>query len=139
MKIKKDHIILVEDDPFQAKFFGKIIEKIGEELGYKAIVINSGEKLLDFIKGESNILDISREQAGLIILDLNLADISGFFILKEMQKLEERIPIVIQSADSSHVSIIKAIKLGAEDYFLKSGEKEEGQRVFDIIEEIMKG
>jgi DNA-binding NarL/FixJ family response regulator len=79
----------------------------------------------------------------LIILDLTLAlsdsEISGFYILKEIQKLKDQIPVVIQSADDSHTSIIKAMKLGAEDYFIKNGDEKEGKRMFDVIERIMNG
>ncbi len=139
MTIKKEYIILVEDDPLQAKFFGNLVEKIAKELGFKSITVNDGERILDFIKGEENILDIKKEQVGLIILDLSLSssDVSGFYILKELQKLKDKIPAVVQSADANHISIIKAIKLGAEDYFIKNGDKQEGERIFDTIERIM--
>ncbi len=140
MKTKKEYIILVEDDPVQAKFFGNLVEKIAKELGFKSITVKDGERILDFVRGEKNVLEIAREQVGLIILDLSLSgsDISGYFILKEMQKLKEKPPVIVQSADSSHTSIIRAMKLGAEDYFIKDGDKEEGERLFDTIEKIMK-
>ena len=44
---------------------------------------------------------------------------------------------IVQSADNQHTSIIKAIKLGAEDYFVKSGGEEEGNRLFNTIERII--
>ncbi len=137
--MKKEYIILLEDDPVQAKFFGHLMEKIAKELGFKSITTNNGEDLLSFIKGEKNLLDINKEQVGLIILDLSLSDseVSGFYILKELQKLTDKIPVVVQSADASHISIIKAIKLGAEDYFIKNGGEEEGKRIFDTIARIM--
>ena len=140
MKTKKEYIILVEDDPVQAKFFGNLVEKIAKELGFKSITVKDGERILDFVRGEKNVLEIAREQVGLIILDLSLSgsDISGYFILKEMQKLKEKPSVIVQSADSSHTSIIRAMKLGAEDYFIKDGDKEEGERLFDTIEKIMK-
>ncbi len=136
----KEYIILVEDEPTQAKFFGEIIEKIANEFGLKSLIISSGEEILDLINDDKNNLGITKEQVGLIILDLSLSksDISGFFILKELQKLKDKIPTIVQSADSSHISIIKAIKLGAEDYFIKSGTKGEGERIFDTIARIMK-
>jgi DNA-binding response OmpR family regulator len=138
--MKKEYIILVEDEPTQAKLFGSIIEKIAQEFGFKSLTIKNGEEILAFIKGEQNNLGISKEQVGLIILDLSLSgsDVSGFYILKELQKLTDKIPVIVQSADSSHTSIIRAMKLGAQDYFLKNGDKEEGERIFDTIEKIIK-
>lgn len=138
IKNKRTHIILIEDDPVQAKFFGRLVEKIANELGMHSKTMTSGTELLDFICGDKILPDITKEQVGLIILDLQLPDdeVSGFYILKEIQKLKNAIPVIVQSADSKHTSIIKAMKLGAEDYFLK-GEKEEGERLFDTIESIM--
>ncbi len=139
METKKEYIIFLEDDSFQAEFFGTLIEKIAKELGFKSLTLNSGEEVLGFIKGEKDIPNITKEQVGLIILDLSLSnsDISGFYILKEIQKLKDKIPVIIHSADESHISIVKAIKLGAEDYFIKGGDKQEGKRIFDTIERIM--
>ena len=139
IKNKRDFIILIEDDPVQAMFFGRMIKKIAEELGLKSKTMTSGTEFLVFILGIKVLPDLHKDQVGLIILDLQLPndEISGFYILKEVQKLKYKIPIIVQSADSKHTSIIKAMKLGAKDYFLKDGQKEEGERIFDTIEEIM--
>jgi DNA-binding response OmpR family regulator len=141
MKIKKEYIILIEDDKFQAKLFGKGIEKIAKELGFKSLILQDGEEILKLIKDEKNSLNITKEQIGLIILDLTLtlsdSEISGFYILKEIQKLQDKIPVIIQSADDIHTSVVKAMKLGAEDYFVKNGDEKEGKRIFDTIERIM--
>ncbi|MFT7087812.1 MAG: DNA-binding response OmpR family regulator [Rickettsiales bacterium] len=132
------YILLVEDDPVQVKFFGQIIKKIADEFGLKSKSITSGEEFLNFIQEKEGALDITKNQVKLIILDLQLAadDISGFYILKKLQA-KNNIPVLVQSADSNHTSIIQALKLGAEDYFIKGKDRKEGERMFDRIRELV--
>jgi DNA-binding response OmpR family regulator len=133
------YILLVEDDPVQVKFFGQIIKKIADEFGLKSKSITSGEEFLNFIQEKEGALDITKNQVKLIILDLQLAadDISGFYILKKLQEAKNNIPVLVQSADSNHTSIIQALKLGAEDYFIKGKDRKEGERMFDRIRELV--
>jgi DNA-binding response OmpR family regulator len=133
------YILLVEDDPVQVKFFGQIIKKIADEFGLKSKSITSGEEFLNFIQEKEGALGITKNQVKLIILDLQLAadDISGFYILKKLQEAKNNIPVLVQSADSNHTSIIQALKLGAEDYFIKGKDRKEGERMFDRIRELV--
>jgi hypothetical protein len=55
MKTKKEYIIFIEDDKFQAKLFGKGIEKIAKELGFKSLILQDGEEILKLIKDEKTI------------------------------------------------------------------------------------
>ena len=56
-------------------------------------------------------LDKIRESIDLILLDLNLPDMNGFDILKQV----ENIPVIFLTANDEEVSIVQGLDMGAED------------------------
>ncbi len=60
-------------------------------------------------------LDKIRESIDLILLDLNLPDMNGFDILKQV----ENIPVIFLTANDEEVSIVQGLDMGAEDYITK--------------------
>ena len=66
-------------------------------------------------------LDKIRESIDLILLDLNLPDMNGFDILKQV----ENIPVIFLTANDEEVSIVQGLDMGAEDYITKPFRKRE--------------
>ena len=60
-------------------------------------------------------LEKIREPFDLILLDLNLPDMNGFDILKQI----ENIPVIFLTANDEEVSIVQGLDMGAEDYITK--------------------
>ena len=61
-----------------------------------------------------------RERApDLVLLDLQLPDMSGLDVLKEMRRLHPAIPIVIVSALVAETDRVVGLELGADDYVTK--------------------
>ena len=60
-------------------------------------------------------LENIREPFDLILLDLNLPDMNGFDILKQI----ENIPVIFLTANDEEVSIVQGLDMGAEDYITK--------------------
>ncbi len=78
-------------------------------------------KLLSAMQGRL-ALDIAREhRPDLILLDLNLPDMSGDEILRQLKLDPElcEIPVVMVSADAMGDRVEKLLKMGALDYLTK--------------------
>jgi len=128
----KDYILYIEDEEFQAKVFGKIINDEIEEFGYKLIALKGGDEAMKIISGEK-IHGVSLENIGMILLDLAMHDVSGFQILKEIKGRKIKIPTAILSAKEDDEVKEEAIKLGAKDYFIKGKDLEELNRLRRFI------
>ena len=55
----------------------------------------------------------------LIILDLNLPDISGFEVLRQLRNAKIKTPVLILSGMSSIETVVKGLGCGADDYLSK--------------------
>lgn len=118
--MKKAHIILIEDDPILSKV-------INEELkiaGYDVDLAMDGEYGLELVK---------TKKPDLVLLDLILPKKHGFDVLADMKKSPETqsIPVIILTMLGSDDDIKKGIKLGANDYIVKSQ-----HAVGEIIEKV---
>ena len=77
--------------------------------GVKAAAVYSASQCRDFLKDN---------QAGLLLLDINLGDGSGFELCKELREGTE-IPILFISARTSDDDKIIALNIGGDDYIQK--------------------
>lgn len=111
---KKNSILVVEDNRESLTILCRILEK----QGYSTTAAESGDLALAFL--EKNLPD-------LIILDIQMPDISGFEVcekIKSKKNLAE-IPVVFVSAAQDISDKIKAFKLGAVDFIVKPYQVEE--------------
>lgn len=67
--------------------------------------------------GEDAIKKIKEYQYDLILLDIMLPKLDGFEIIKQIEN--EKIPVIFLSAKNDVSSIVKGLKLGAQDYMTK--------------------
>ena len=68
----------------------------------------------------SEALDILfQNNLDLIILDINLPDLSGFDLIEQIKIINSNIPILILSACDLDSAILHGFNLGAEDYVTK--------------------
>lgn len=67
--------------------------------------------------GEDAIKKIKEYQYDLILLDIMLPKLDGFEIIKQIEN--ENIPVIFLSAKNDVSSIVKGLKLGAQDYMTK--------------------
>jgi CheY-like chemotaxis protein len=129
----RNYIIYVEDDEFQAKLFSHIISKEIENFGYHLITLKSGTQAMQFFLDDENKAKIRLREVGLILLDLAMHDISGFQILKELQKYKINIPVAILSAKEEQEIQNEAKRLGAVEYFVKGKDANEITRLRSFI------
>ncbi|WP_078380452.1 ATP-binding protein [Sutcliffiella halmapala] len=101
-------ILYVEDNPANIQLMQYLFKPVK---GINLHIENDGKSGLKAFK--QNTFD-------LILLDLNLPDMSGYDILKEIREIEDTcIPIIAISADAMNSDIKSAIALGFTDYITK--------------------
>ena len=64
------------------------------------------------------IKTISNNHIDLILLDVNLPDMDGFELFKEIKKIKD-IPIIFLTANDLEVSVVRGLDMGADDYITK--------------------
>ena len=99
-------ILIIEDD--EAIKIG--LKYYLEQESFDIVTAANGE---DAIKEIKKNMDIS-----LILLDINLPDISGFELFKKIKEINN-FPIIFLTANDLEVSIVMGIDMGADDYITK--------------------
>eukprot|EP01012_Entosiphon_sulcatum_P014487 TRINITY_DN1950_c0_g1_i1.p1 TRINITY_DN1950_c0_g1~~TRINITY_DN1950_c0_g1_i1.p1 ORF type:complete len:238 (+),score=55.58 TRINITY_DN1950_c0_g1_i1:63-776(+) len=105
-------VLLIEDDPQ----ISKSIELILGAEGLNVYTTDLGEEGLDL--GKLYDYDI-------ILLDLNLPDMSGFDVLKKLRASRVTTPILILTGIGGLDSKVKGLGFGADDYVTKPFHREE--------------
>jgi CheY-like chemotaxis protein len=118
----KQRILLVEDDVFIYKAYSVGLTRTG----YDVVVAKDGEEAMEMLK---------KEKFQLVLLDLILARLDGFEVLKKIKEDEalKDIPVIVLSNLSQPQDIQRCKQLGAVDYFVKAD-----MPLFRIIEETKK-
>ena len=89
---------------------------------FDMIVVDDGEKAVDYILGQSAYADRRRFPVpGLILLDLKLPRRSGFKVLEAVRATEatRRVPVVVLTSSNQENDIRKAYDAGANAYLVK--------------------
>ncbi len=107
--MKKNTILLVEDDEFLAELYAT---KLTLE-GYKVILATDGMKGLKLAKEKS---------PSLILLDILLPKLDGYQVLAELKKDSKAkdIPVVLLTNLSQRNEVKRGLDLGAVDYLIKA-------------------
>ncbi len=94
-----------------------------------------GYETLAAADGREGLRLIAEEQPDLVLLDLQLPDISGIEILKEMKRQGQDVPVILITAHGSESIAAQAFRLGVRDYLIKPFNMKMGhttiQRVLD--------
>jgi len=99
-------ILLIEDELKVSAF----IKKGLEENEYIITVANTGSEGFSYFN--NNYFE-------LIILDINLPDISGYEVCREIRKINTKVPILMLTAYGSLDDKLKGFENGTDDYLLK--------------------
>ncbi|ESQ82536.1 hypothetical protein AEAC466_16860 [Asticcacaulis sp. AC466] len=98
-------ILLVEDD----LLLGQALETGIQQFGYTVDWVTGGESALEAL----NLVPFSA-----VALDINLPDLSGFRVLKQLRRTS-KVPVVIMTARDALDDRIEGLDLGADDYIVK--------------------
>ena len=110
--MKKNNILIVEDDPN----LGKILQDYLKLKGYKITLA---------VDGEDGLSKFSKDNFDFIILDIMMPKKDGFSLAKDVREINNIVPILFLTAKNMKENIIKAFKLGADDYLTKPFSMEE--------------
>ena len=98
-------ILIVEDE-----------EKIRKEL--EIFLNKNGFKAKGLEKFDNTVEDILRENADLILLDINLPYIDGLYICKELRKTSN-VPIIMLTSRDTEIDELISLNYGADQYVTK--------------------
>jgi DNA-binding response OmpR family regulator len=131
----KKLILYVEDEEFQAKLFSRIIKSEIGVFDYEIVIFNKGGDFINLLNLRNE--DYKIEDFGVILLDMEMHDFSGFDMLKEAQAKFVETPIAILSAIEDESFKEGAFAFGAKDYFVKGKNLQELERLRLFIVENM--
>jgi CheY-like chemotaxis protein len=114
-------LLLIEDDPGHARLIEKNVRRAGVENQIRHFA--DGTTALDFLFGRP---DARRADPLLVLLDLNLPDMSGLDILARIKADEvlRRTPVIVLTTTDDKLEIQRCYDLGCNVYITKPVEYE---------------
>ena len=109
MNLEGIRVLLVEDNPGDARLFVELVRETG-----------SGHLKLEHVERLSSALErLSREHFDVVLLDLSLPDAQGLDTLTRAHGHAPKVPIVVLTGLDDELLAVKAVRLGAQDYLVK--------------------
>jgi DNA-binding response OmpR family regulator len=100
-------VYLLEDNPYDAAFFCSCMEERAHHVAHF-------ERALNMIDA------LQREKPGLVVLDVNMPDMSGNAVLHRVRTLYgSALPVVMLSGESTASAVVTSLAAGADDYLIK--------------------
>ena len=101
-------ILIVDDEPFNVDY----LEQELEDLDYETVSAFNGREALE---------QVGAETPDVILLDIMMPQMDGFQVLERLKADDawRNIPVIIISAMDDIDSVVRGIKLGAEEYLPK--------------------
>ncbi len=112
--------ILIIDDSLEICHF--LSQYVLPELGYRATVANTGRQGLNKLR---------QSVPALILLDLQLPDISGLELLRLIAQERYDVPVILMTAHGSEGIAVEAFRLGARNYMIKPFSETEAQAIIE--------
>jgi CheY-like chemotaxis protein len=112
-------IVMIEDDEGHARLIERNIRRSG--INNDIVPFSSGKPALDYFLGGDGKSGLERGKGYLVLLDLNLPDMSGVDILKRLKETRqtERIPVVVLTTTDDKGEIQRCYDLGCNVYVTK--------------------
>ena len=112
-------IVMIEDDDGHARLIERNIRRAG--VNNEIIPFTSGADALGFLLGPHGDGDLHKGKALLIMLDLNLPDMTGLDILRRVKENKhlKRTPVVILTTTDDADEIKRCYELGCNVYITK--------------------
>jgi CheY-like chemotaxis protein len=80
-----------------------------------------GIRMIKAYNGRDGVMLAQTEHPDVVLLDMNLPDITGLDVVRELSVLisQRDLRVVLLTADSFSIDVVKALSLGAHDYWAK--------------------
>ncbi|WIJ26506.1 response regulator [Devosia sp. RR2S18] len=117
--IKPVTIIMVEDDEGHARLIEKNIRRAG--VSNEIVSFTDGTSALAYLMGPDGTGEVNQGRQLLVLLDLNLPDMTGVDILEKVKGNEhtKRSPVVVLTTTDDQREIQRCYDLGANVYITK--------------------
>lgn len=86
---------------------------------YKHALKNEKYEIIDAERGKDALAIIGKRDLDLVILDLDLPDMSGLEVLEEMRNSGNEVPVIMLTAYGTKEYVVKAAAKGVNYYLLK--------------------
>ena len=77
-----------------------------------------GAELISTNLGQKGIQIVETESPNVVFLDLNLFDMGGFDVLKQIRRCSQ-VPVIVISSLRDEAILVKSLALGADQYLVK--------------------
>ncbi len=115
-------ITIVDDDPVILK----LLESSLKEKGAEVRVYYSGTEFMQ---------NVPKEMCDILVLDIYIPDMNGYDILRNLQKMNFRAPILVYSQATMREAVIQALSLGAKSYLVKPQKPEAIiQKIYELVD-----
>jgi FixJ family two-component response regulator len=111
MNSRQDVIHVVDDDAS----FRKAMHRLLQASGYRVVLHESGIQALE---------NISDDERGCILLDVQMSGLNGIELQERLQEVGSVLPIVFISGHGDIPTSVRVIKAGAEDFLTKPVSKD---------------
>jgi DNA-binding NtrC family response regulator len=102
-------VLIIDDDPAQRR----ILEEMVKRLGLSALAVDGGARALEILQGPQS------SGIELVILDLMMPGMDGLQFLEKSQPLRNGLPVIVQTAQGSIETVVRAMRAGADDFVVK--------------------
>jgi CheY-like chemotaxis protein len=112
-------IVMVEDDEGHARLIEKNIRRAG--VNNRIMPFTNGADAIKYLFGTDGTGAVNRNKPMLVLLDLNLPDMTGVEILTRVKTNEhlKRVPVVVLTTTDDAVEIQRCYDLGCNVYITK--------------------
>ena len=112
-------IVMIEDDEGHARLIERNIRRSG--VNNEIIPFSTGTSAMNYLFGRDGSGSERRVEALLILLDLNLPDMSGIDILRQVREnnVLKRAPVVVLTTTDDSLEIKRCYELGCNVYITK--------------------
>ena len=109
MNLDGIRVLLVEDNPVDARLFTELLRKAGAS-HLRVVQVDRLAAALD---------RLNRDSFDVMLLDLSLPDASGLDTLVRAHPHAPKIPIVVLTGHDDEALAVRAVRAGAQDYLVK--------------------
>ncbi len=104
-----DHTVLIaEDDPMNFKYLSLVLEKkTGIQIVWAKDGLEAYQKIINL-----SIIDV-------VLLDLQLPELTGLDVLVQAKKIVPKLPVIMQTANSLNNEEAECYKAGCDAFFTK--------------------
>ncbi len=122
LKEHKRYILVIEDE----ENLRQIIKSVLESASYRVIPAAMAHEAIDLYRADKQLIE-------LVVLDFNLPDADGLSVLRDLQRINPKVKVLLTSGFDVDESIQEALHCGALDFLRKPFNR---QQILDTVAKV---